>query len=149
MLATGPDNTGLGNAGSNNAVLDNVVDFVSPILGFEDETSFRLSPLESTGTLWSLNSTRTPELSFVLAPPQPFFPDYAPTMDEAAVAALDADGDTLTLLVILSVSGSIRTATANLLAPIVVAPNHHRGMQVVLDDDSLSLRAPLLPDADG
>ena len=123
---------------------DNILDFVSPILGFDDETSFTLSPLEETGTLWALSSTRTPELTFVLAPPEPFFPDYAPAIDEVTLAALDADGVDLTLLVILSVSGSIRTATANLLAPIVVAPNRHRGMQVVLSDDTFALRAPLM-----
>ena len=122
---------------------DNLVDFVSPILGFDDETSFTLSPLEPTGTLWALTSTRTPELRFVVAPPEPFFPDYLPSVDERALAPLDAEGDELTLLVILSVSGSIRTATANLLAPLVVAPNSHRGMQIVLEDDTLPLRAPL------
>jgi flagellar assembly factor FliW len=47
------------------------------------------------------------------------------------------------VLVILSVSGSIRTATANLFAPLIVAPNCHRGMQVVLADDTVPLRAPL------
>jgi flagellar assembly factor FliW len=132
-----------------NSELNNVIEFVSPILGFEGETSFTLSPLEATGTLWALSSTRTPELSFVLAPPQPFFPDYAPDLDEGTLDALDARGEALTVLVIVSVSGSIRTATANLLAPVVLAPDRHRGLQVVLADDSLSLRAPLVPNSAG
>jgi flagellar assembly factor FliW len=123
--------------------LDNLIEFVSPILGFDDETSFTLSPLEATGTLWSLTSTSTPELSFVVAAPGPFFPDYAPEVDDASLALLDADGQELTVLVILSVTGSIRTATANLYAPLILAPNRHRGMQVVLADDTVPLRAPL------
>lgn len=122
---------------------DNLIEFVTPILGFDDETRFTLSPLEQTRTLWTLVSTRNPELRFVVAPPAPFFPDYRPEVDEAAVAPLYADGEELTVLVILSVTGSIRTATANLLAPLVLAPNVHRAMQIVLPDDSLPLRAPL------
>ncbi len=129
--------------------LTNQVDFVSPILGFDDETSFTLSPLESTGVLWSLTSTRSPELTFVVAPPAPFFPDYVPVVDEQALAALDADGDDLSVLVIISVAGSIRDATANLLAPVILAPNRHRAMQVVLADDTIPLRAPLRAAAAG
>ncbi len=127
---------------------ENLVEFVSPILGFDDETSFTLAPLEQTRTLWTLASVRTPELRFIVAPPEPFFPDYHPVVDEQSLAPLDADGEQLTLLVILQVTGSIRTATANLLAPLIVAPNQHRGMQVVLTDDTLSLRAPLPSGAD-
>jgi flagellar assembly factor FliW len=121
----------------------NIVEFVSPILGFADETSFAIAPLEESGTLWALTSTRTPELTFVAAAPAPFFPDYAPTIDEGSVAGLDAEDEELAVLVILTVAGSIRTATANLLAPIVLAPNRRRGMQLVLTDDTLPLRAPL------
>jgi flagellar assembly factor FliW len=124
---------------------DNIVEFVSPILGFDDETSFALAPLEESGTLWALTSTRTPDLTFVVASPGSFFPDYAPAIDESLVTDLEADDDELALLVILTVSGSIRTATANLLAPIVLAPTRNRGMQLVLADDTLPLRAPLEP----
>ncbi len=122
---------------------DNVFEFVSPILGFEQEREFALLPLEETGTLWALESTRTPELRFVLATPGPFFPDYAPAVDERAVAPLDGADEELTVLVILTVAGPIRTATANLLAPLVLAPNRQRAMQVVLADDTLSVQAPL------
>jgi flagellar assembly factor FliW len=41
------------------------------------------------------------------------------------------------------VSGSIVTATANLFAPLIVAPSTGRAMQVVLADDTMDLRAPL------
>jgi flagellar assembly factor FliW len=121
----------------------NVIEFVGPILGFEDERSFALSPLEATGTLWTLESTRTPQLRFVVAAPQPFFPDYVPVVDDAAVAQLQADGAELTVLVILTVDGPIRAATANLLAPVVLAPAQQRAMQIVLTDDTHSVHAPL------
>jgi flagellar assembly factor FliW len=122
---------------------DNLIEFVGPILGFEDEREFSLVPLEDTGTLWALASTRTPQLRFVLATPAPFFPEYAPEVADDAVAPLAAGDDDLTVLVILTVDGPIRTATANLLAPLVLAPDRHRAMQIVLADDTLPVRAPL------
>lgn len=124
---------------------DNVFDFVGPILGFEGERSFALSPLEDSGTLWSLESTTNPDLRFVLAAPAPFFPDYAPTVEENAVAPLASAGDELTVLVILTVDGPIRTATANLLAPVILALGNRRAMQLVLPDDTNSVRAPIAP----
>jgi flagellar assembly factor FliW len=64
-------------------------------------------------------------------------------VDEAVVAPLEADPTGLLVLVILTVTGPLDTATANLLAPLVVAPSSRRGMQIVLADDTLPLDAPL------
>ena len=123
--------------------VDGLLEFVTPLVGFEDETSFRLSSLEANGLIWSLESTRSPGLRFIVAPPAPFFPDYDPLIDEESVAGLNVPAEELSLLVILTVNGSIRGATANLLAPVIFAPGRGRALQVVLDDDSLPLRAPL------
>jgi flagellar assembly factor FliW len=120
-----------------------LLEFVAPIPGFEGETGFLLSSLEPNGLVWSLVSTRSPGLRFIAITPAPFFPDYEPTIDEAAVAGLEAQSDELTMLVLLTVSGSIHDATANLLAPVIVAPSRGRAVQIVLDDDTLPLRAPL------
>lgn len=125
------------------------VEFLDPIIGFADEPRFRLIGLEDTGVLWSLESLRTDGLRFVVAVPEPFFPTYAPEVDAGVVAPLvesfPPDASDLHLLVILSVTGSITTATANLLAPVILAPSTGRALQVVLSDDTLSLRAPLSP----
>jgi len=128
---------------SKSTPVDNRLEFVGPILGFEDERHFALLPLEQSGTLWALESTTTPSLRFVVAAPERFFPDYVPVVDEHTLVPLGADGDELTVLVILTVNGPIKTATANLLAPVVVAARSGRAMQVVLSDDTLQVRAPL------
>jgi flagellar assembly factor FliW len=121
------------------------VEFVEPILGFTDERHFTLTRLEDSGVLWALESTRTSGLRFVLAVPEPFFPDYAPVVDAHVVAPLSSDPAELAVLVILTVAGSIVTATANLFAPLILAPSTGRAMQVVLTDDTLDIRAPLRP----
>jgi flagellar assembly factor FliW len=125
------------------------VEFVEPILGFPDDRVFAFSSLEDTGVLWALQSTRTPALRFVVAVPDAFFPAYSPVVDAKVVAPLSDEPDELQLLVILTVSGSIVTATANLFAPLIVAPSTGRALQVVLADDTMDLRAPLRPTSGG
>jgi flagellar assembly factor FliW len=81
----------------------------------------------------------------VVAAPGRFFPDYKPSLMPADVAALEvADGDEVMLLVVVTVTDSIADATANLLAPIVIAAGRGTAVQLVLPDSDLPLRAPLL-----
>ncbi len=95
--------------------------------------------------LYALRSARTPGLRFVLASPGVFFPDYVPDLTPAEVAPLGASaGDELLVMVIVTVTSSLSDATANQLAPIVIAPDRGTAMQVVLADSGLPLRAPLL-----
>jgi flagellar assembly factor FliW len=119
------------------------LEFVTPILGFETETEFELASLEPNGLVWSLQSTQSPELRFIAVPPGPFFPDYQPVIEEDALNGIAAEADELAMLVLLTVSGSIHDATANLMAPIVIASGQGRAAQVVLNDDRLPLHAPL------
>jgi len=48
------------------------------------------------------------------------------------------------VLVIVTVTNGIADATANLLAPIVIAAERGTAVQLVLPDADLPLRAPLL-----
>lgn len=121
------------------------LEFTAPIPGFEDEREFTVSPLDEAGVLYALRSTRTPGLRFVLASPGVFFPDYAPDLAPADVESLGAAaGDELLVLVIVTVTNGLSDATANQLAPIVIAAERGTAMQVVLADSGLPLRAPLL-----
>jgi flagellar assembly factor FliW len=123
-------------------------EFVEPIPGFPDEREFALAPIDPDGVLYSLRSLRTPELRFVVMPPAAFFPDYSPAVDESDLASLGTLDDLdLQLLVIVTVQDGIADATANLLAPIVLAPAHATALQLVLADPQLPLRAPLLATA--
>lgn len=47
------------------------------------------------------------------------------------------------LLVVLNAGESLRTTTANLVAPVVVNTATRRAQQVILDDASLPVAAPL------
>ncbi len=130
------------------ATLPDRITFALPIPGFEDERDFTVSALDAHGVLYALRSAKTPGLRFVVAAPGRFFPEYAPLLDASDVSALGVDdGDEVLLLVIVTVTNGISDATANLLAPIVIAADRGTALQLVLADVDLPLRAPLLQQA--
>jgi flagellar assembly factor FliW len=130
------------------ATLPGLITFTAPIPGFPAERDFDVCPLDAHGVLYALRSRQTPGLRFVVAVPARFFPEYRPALMPADVAALGvSDGDEVLVLVVVTVTDSIADATANLLAPIVIAAGTGAAVQLVLADNDLPLRAPLLSSA--
>lgn len=88
------------------------------------------------------------DLEFVVVPPGPFFPDYAPVVHDDVVEALAlTTAEDAVVFVIVTVAEPVEQSTANLLGPIVVNRNTHRGAQVVLDPEEHDPRRPLLASA--
>ena len=111
-----------------------------PMAGFPAHRDFVLVRLHEEGLLYALTSVRDPEVRFLVAPPEPFFPDYAPELENDVFAALNTkDPDRLLLMVVIS--AGVNETTANLLAPIVVDRDSRRAMQVVLNGTDLPVRA--------
>lgn len=111
-----------------------------PMPGFPAHREFVLVRLNDEGMLYAFTSTEDPELRFLVAPPEPFFPEYAPEIDDDVFAALNTkDPDRLLLMVVIT-AGTNET-TANLLAPIVVDRDSMRAVQVVLSGSGLPVRA--------
>jgi flagellar assembly factor FliW len=126
-----------------------LLDMVGPLLGFPDREQFALVRLDDDGVVCALRAVDEPDLRFIVVPPAAFFPDYAPEIDDATAAALEAtSAEDLLVLVMVSTADSAESATANLLAPVVVNHRTRRAAQVVLHDDSLYLRAPLVPQSE-
>jgi flagellar assembly factor FliW len=111
-----------------------------PMPGFPAHREFVLVRLNDDGLLYAFTSTEDPELRFLVAPPEPFFPDYAPEIENEVFAALNTkDPDRLLLLTVIT--AGVNETTANLLAPIVVDRDTMRAMQVVLTGSNLPVRA--------
>lgn len=122
---------------------------VEPLLGFEDRTDFDLTPIDAEGVLFTLRSTGDPGLRFVLTPAECFFEDYRPELGDGIVSALGAESEAdLSVFVMLTITDKLADATANLRAPLITARPAATALQVVLDDDSLSMHQPLLPRVD-
>ena len=121
-----------------------VIELVEAMPGFPDRTRFALVRLDDDGVLCALRSIEEPDLRFLVVQPAAFFPDYAPEIDDETVASLgiSASEDVL-VLVVVNPGDSATTATANLLAPVLVNTASRRAGQVILSDD-LPVRAPLM-----
>lgn len=124
-----------------------VLEMVEPLLGFPDHRRFALIRLDDDGVVCELRSLDDPDLRFVVVPPAAFFSGYQPEIDDDTAEVLAAtSADDVLMLVMVNTSESAEAATANLLAPVLVNHRTRRAVQVVLHDDSLSLRAPLVQD---
>jgi flagellar assembly factor FliW len=122
-----------------------VIELVHPMPGFPDRSRFALVQLDDDGVLCSLRSLDDPELRFLVVPPVQFFPDYAPEVDDEAVADLGIGSvDDVLVLCVLTAGDSLATTTANLAAPVLVNTANQRALQVVLDDPSFSVATPLV-----
>jgi flagellar assembly factor FliW len=122
-----------------------VLEMVRPMVGFPEQRRFALARLDGEGVVCDLRCLDD-ELSFVVVPPAMFFDDYAPEVDDELVEELGAQSEEdLLVLSVVTLGADPNAATVNLMAPIIVNHRTRRAAQVLLDDVSLPLRAPLTP----
>lgn len=122
-----------------------VLELVEPMPGFPGHRRFALVRLDDAGVLCALCSLDDPDLRFLVVPPAVFFDDYFPVISDETVAALGiVSPDDVLVLVLVNPGESAASATVNLLAPVLVNTGNRRATQVILDDASLLVRAPLV-----
>ena len=117
-----------------------ILDMAVPMPGFPAHRQFVLVRLNDEGLLYAFTSIEDPELRFLVAPPEPFFPDYAPEIENDVFAALNTR-DPDRLLVMVVITAGVNETTANLLAPIIVDRDSRRAMQVILNGIGMPVRA--------
>jgi len=122
-----------------------IIDMALPMPGFPAHRQFVLVRLNDEGLLYAFTSVEDPELRFLVAPPEPFFPDYAPEIENEVFAALNTK-DPDRLLVMVVITAGVDATTANLLAPIIVDRDTRRAMQVVLTGSNMPVRAIMRKD---
>jgi flagellar assembly factor FliW len=120
------------------------LEFVAPFPGFPGKTRFALVALDDSGLLYGLRSLDEPSLRLLVVPPGPFFPAYAPEIDDVTASMLGLTrAEQALLLLVLNPGDTPGAATANLLAPIVVNIESRQAAQVVLASNEYEVRAPL------
>ena len=116
---------------------------VGGFAGFSGGERYALVEVSSASPLFRLCSLDMPGVDFLVVPPAVFFPDYAPEIDDASAARLElTDAEDALLLVVLTVGQDAGSATANLMAPIVINARTRQAAQVVVEGTH-PLRAPL------
>ena len=130
---------------------DRLIEFVEPILGFEESRRFViLDHAEDSPFKW-LQSADEPDLAFVVTNPRLFGIDYEfevpdETVNKLAIANAE---DVIVLTIVNIPQGSPENMTANLLGPVVISHGSRKAMQIVLNDTGFSTKTRLLPEADG
>lgn len=111
-----------------------LLEFVSPIFGFESLTRFALLSDDDTGgeLMW-LQSVEDSEVCFILLDPEEVGLDYAPQMNADVVELLGGQMPALRLIAV--VPEDFRQTTVNLKSPIVINPTSRKAAQVLLEAD--------------
>lgn len=124
---------------------DLLFEFISPILGYETEKEFVLIEHKEESNFKWLQSTKTPDLAFVVTIPGVFGIDYTfelPTNIQEDLEVEEAE-DILALNIVLIPHENPRESTINLLAPIIFNINTRKGAQIILTGTNFEVAFPL------
>lgn len=123
---------------------DELLTFDKGLFGFEDEHSFLLLPFSEAGTLFSMQSVRTPELAFTLMHPFSLDAGYAPVLGGEELKALAVEkSEDLYYYVMCTVKKPVDESTVNMKCPVAINPDTRKAMQVILEDDNWEMRHKL------
>ncbi|MBD0384180.1 flagellar assembly protein FliW [Paenibacillus sedimenti] len=125
---------------------DQIIHFPSGMPGFEDYSRFVLLHLDDEIPFSYLQSVDDGNISFIIANPFTFYPEYEFELSQIAKDELDikSEEDVMVFGIITvhqqSGDGEI---TMNLLAPIVMNPKLRKAKQVVLHDTAYKTKHKL------
>lgn len=119
--------------------------FPSGVPGLPPElTRFELLFLAPESPFYFLQSLQDENVGFILVNPFFFFPGYEFDLPEEEAEALGLSSPKeVAVFCIVNASRGLRSATVNLLAPVVVNVTTGEARQVVLADSRYGLRHPL------
>lgn len=120
-----------------------VINFVQPILGFEEYKQFVFLTNEDEEEVccfaW-LQSVDDRNICFVLTNPVILSDDYKPKFPSFVDKEL-GDGEKFTWLLTV-INSNISKSTVNLKSPIILNPNTQKGLQIVLEQ-KFPIRYPI------
>ena len=123
---------------------ERVLEFVRPIIGWEESTRFALRSLGAEYAPYlTMTSLDQAGLQFVVVPPGRLFADYVievPAADRQLLA-LDDRADALVLAIVRR--RGVATPVVNLMGPIVVNRRNGHATQVVLQDAAYAAAVPV------
>ncbi|KAA0966791.1 flagellar assembly protein FliW [Sporosarcina sp. ANT_H38] len=118
--------------------------FPKGIPGFDDETEFALLSIEGNHTFQVLQSTVTPDIAFIVANPYTLVEDYTFNIDEPTIDLLQIKNEQdVFVLGVLSLKEPFESSTINLHAPLIFQSNSKKAKQMILNDNTFSMRHPI------
>lgn len=116
--------------------------FEEGLPGFSHLQFFQLVQ-EEESPFFLIQSTEEKNVGFWVVNPFSFFPEYQFSLTDASKEALHLNEDSpVAVFSIVTIRGN-HQATVNLKAPIVVNLSNRMGRQIILPEDTYSIRQPL------
>lgn len=121
-----------------------LISFVTPILGFEDDTQYILIDIEELDSMKCLQSVKNKNLCFIVSSPWAYFHDYAFDIDDECSKKLELESEEqIEVYNILTLRDNFASSTINLSAPIILNHEKNLASQIVLSDDLYKTSHPV------
>ncbi len=118
-----------------------LIHFPKGLFGFEDEGEYLLIPFPGEGTLFSLQSVKTPSLAFVAVDPFTLHSGYTPRLQPSELKELGVKESTdLYFYALCAVKTPPSVSTVNLRCPLAINGDTRKGMQVILEGKEYGMR---------
>ena len=119
-------------------------DFPKGLPGFEDEKELVLLPIEGNGVFQVLQSTRRADVAFIVGSPYTLVEDYSFKVDEPTIDFLKIkEQEDVFVLCVLSLKEPFESSTINLQAPLIFQTKTKKAKQMILNDNTYSMRHPI------
>lgn len=126
---------------------EDIVYFPNGLFGFEEETDFLPLPFDpASDFMLSLQSVKTPSLSFIIMNPFYLLPSYEPYLSKEDQKLLQISKDfekDISYYVISVIHDEIKDCTINLKCPIAVNNQNRYACQIMLDSKDYTFRHAL------
>lgn len=125
-----------------------IFDFLEPIIGYDNLKKYVLVEHSDNSSFKWLQSVENAELAFPVTSPAFFDIDYQfeiPT-EKADIISLTSVESLISLNIVTIPPTDPRSATINLLAPIIINAANKQGMQIVLSNSNFPVKTPLFRD---
>lgn len=122
---------------------DGILEFVQPILGFEEQKKFIILYDDEMGDAMAwLQSIDDKDTCFIIMDPGCLIANYNPKISDEVLKELSLKEDEVVFRCLLVVPADINDASINLKSPLVINPAKKCASQVVLEEN-LPIRARL------
>ncbi len=111
-----------------------IIEFVKPILGFQDYRKFIILPAGSDCPIYWLQSIEDGKLAFLMVDPYYILPSYNVPFTEQDLMDLEAEnGEEVAIYTLLVVPKDPKQVRTNLRAPIAINKKKRIAKQMILD----------------
>lgn len=128
------------------AEITQCIEFVKPLLGFEEQTQFALLPaLEGLSPFSMMQSLEEVNLAFYLIDPWIVDASYEFDLTPEQIEQLEVTTpEDLNVLTLVTIDREVEKMTTSLVAPIIVNMQNQKAMQIVLHQSAYTTKHLIL-----